>query len=154
MKTKFLFAALAALTLISCGKINPETPVEPKESDYKGTVTVIYESAPFDNENIEVNFTPSEDGKTASITIYKIRFVPRMPVTIDVTIPNVELRSTTEKILLSGDQIIPLAMGGEYPRYIVTNLEGEIKNNEMTFSLNFGDYPTSFKGQVQLKEEN
>jgi hypothetical protein len=150
MKTKMIFAALVAMTLIGCGKAEPETPIVPQESDYKGTVTVMYKGEPFDNENIQVNFTPSEDGKTASIIIYKIRFVPQMPVTIDVTIPNVAVQSTTEKILLSCESTIPLAMGGEYPRYTVTDLKGEIVGKEMSFSLNFGDSPTSFQGQAQL----
>ena len=144
------FAALVAMTLIGCGKAEPETPIVPQESDYKGTVTVMYQGAPFDNENIQVNFTPSEDGKTASIIIYKIRFVPQRPVTIDVTIPNVAVQSTTEKILLSCERTIPLAMGGEYPRYTVTDLKGEIVGQEMSFSLDFGDSPTSFQGQAQL----
>ena len=144
------FAALVAMTLIGCGKAEPETPIVPEKSDYKGTVTVMYKGEPFDNENIQVNFTPSEDGKTASIVIYQIRFVPQMPVTIDVTIPNVAVQSTTEKILLSCERTIPLAMGGEYPRYTVTDLKGEIVGQEMSFSLNFGDSPTSFQGQAQL----
>lgn len=144
------FAALAALTLIGCGKAEPETPIVPEMSDYKGTVTVMYKGEPFNNENIQVNFTPSEDGKTASIVIYQIRFVPQMPVTIDVNIPNIAVQSTTEKILLSCERTIPLAMGGEYPRYTVTNLEGEIVGKELVFSLNFGDSPTSFRGQLQL----
>ncbi len=145
-----IFAALVAMTLIGCGKAEPETPIVPEMSDYKGTVTVMYKGEPFDNENIQVNFTPSEDGKTASIVIYQIRFVPQMPVTIDVTIPNVAVQSTTEKILLSCERTIPLAMGGEYPRYTVTDLKGEIVGQEMSFSLNFGDSPTSFQGQAQL----
>lgn len=145
-----IFAALVAMTLIGCGKAEPETPIVPEMSDYKGTVTVMYKGEPFDNENIQVNFTPSEDGKTASIVIYQIRFVPQMPVTIDVTIPNVAVQSTTEKILLSCERTIPLAMGGEYPRYTVTDLRGEIVGKEMSFSLNFGDSPTSFQGQAQL----
>ena len=145
-----IFAALVAMTLIGCGKAEPETPIVPEMSDYKGTVTVMYKGEPFDNENIQVNFTPSEDGKTASIVIYQIRFVPQMPVTIDVTIPNVAVQSTTEKILLSCERTIPLAMGGEYPRYTVTDLKGKIVGKEMSFSLNFGDSPTSFQGQAQL----
>lgn len=145
-----IFAALVAMTLIGCGKAEPETPIVPQESDYKGTVTVMYQGAPFDNENIQVNFIPSEDGKSASIIIYQIRFVPQMPVTIDVTIPNVAVQSTTEKILLSCEKTIPLAMGGEFPRYTVTGLKGEIVGQEMSFSLNFGDAPTSFRGQAQL----
>lgn len=114
-------------------------------------MTVIYQEEPFDNENINVNFTPSDDGRTASITIHQIRFVPKMPVTIDVTIPGIALQSTTEKILLTCEKVIPLALGGEYPRYTVTGLKGEIVGNEMTFSLLFGDYPTSFKGTAKAK---
>lgn len=150
MKTIRLFAALLGMLLISCGKETPVTPLVPEESDYVGTVTVIYQEAPFDNENISVNFTPSEDGQTGSITLHQIRFVPQMPVTIDVTIPDIQLESTPEKILLSCERTIPLAMGGEYPRYTVTGLQGEIVGNELTFSLHFGDYPTSFKGQSKL----
>ncbi len=149
MKTLHYFATLLAAVLVSCGKENPETPLVPKTSDYSGTVTVIYQGAPFDNENINVNFTPSEDGQSASITLNQIRFVPQMPVTIDVTIPGITVQSTSEKIILSCERTIPLALGGEYPRYTVTDLKGEIAGNELTFSLNFGDYPTSFKGSVK-----
>ena len=150
MKLNRMILAFAALALLACNKEEKnETPVA-EAGDYKGVVTVEASSGTFDNEDIEVNFTPSEDGKTASIIIYKIRFVPQMPVTIDVTIPNVAVQSTTEKILLSCERTIPLAMGGEYPRYTVTDLKGEIVGQEMSFSLNFGDSPTSFQGQAQL----
>lgn len=151
MKTNHLLAALTAVLLTGCKAASPETPLVPEPSDYTGTVTVIYQEEPFDNENINVNFTPSDDGRTASITIHQIRFVPKMPVTIDVTIPGIALQSTTEKILLTCEKVIPLAMGGEYPRYTVTGLKGEIVGYEMTFSLLFGDYPTSFKGTAKAK---
>lgn len=149
MKAKHLLFAFVAMSLIGCGKETPEMPLVPEESDYVGTVTVVYNEAPFDNEGIRVNFTPSEDGQTASITLHQIRFVPQMPVTIDVTIPDIALQSSTEKIVLSCERCIPLAMGGEYPRYTVTDLRGEIVGDELTFSLNFGDYPTSFKGRIE-----
>ena len=138
---------MAAL-LSGCGQAGPETPVSPEVSDYAGTVTVIYKDAPFDNKNIRVRFTPSEDSMSASITIYQIRFVPQMPVTIDVTIPDITLLSTHEKITLSCERVVPLALGGEYPKYTVTDLQGEIIGKELSFSLNFGDYPTSFRGQI------
>ncbi len=149
MKANKLFVALTALVLMACNK-QPEVIV-PQKADFKGTVTVEYKGEPYDNENIEVKFTPSEDGKTASLTIYKIRFVPQMPVTIDVTIPNIELTATTTEITLKCDEVIPLAMGGEYPRYKVTNLKGVIDHGTLDFSLNFGDFPTSFTGRQLLK---
>ena len=121
----------------------------PQEANYVGTVTVIYQDAPFDSEDIEVNFTPAQDGKTGSLTIYKIRFVPQMPVTIDVTIPDINVTSTTEQISLSCNNVIPLAMGGEFPRYTVTDLQGTIVGKEISFSLNFGTVPTSYRGSVK-----
>ena len=150
MKTKLLFAAALAMIIAGCGKEEPELPIVPEESDYIGTVTVIYQGAPFDNENIKVNFSPSEDVQTASITLHQIRFVSQMPVTIDVTIPDIAIQSTSDKVVLKCERTIPLAMGGEYPRYTVTDFQGEIVGNELTFSLNFGDYPTSFKGSVSV----
>lgn len=150
---KKLLYALLALSLVACTKVEPEKLPEPEAADYNGTVTVIFQEAPFDNEGIDVNFKPSVDGKTAEITIYKIRFVPQMPVTIDVTIPGITLQSTSEGIILSCEEVIPLAMGGEYPRYTVTDLKGKVAGKELTFSLNFGDYPTSFKGQVREQEQ-
>ena len=147
MKIKCLFTALAALSLLACGKENPDSPTAAESIEYSGTVTVIYQEEPFDNEDIQVTYVPAEDGQTASITIHRIRFVPQMPVTIDVTIPDIALQASGEKTLLSCEKTIPLALGGEYPKYTVTNLEGEVLGNALRFSLNFGKYPTSFSGQ-------
>lgn len=151
MKIKHLFAALMVVALAGCAKLMPDTPVDAEESDYVGTVTVIYNDEPFDNENIKVTFIPGADGETASIKIHKIRFVPKMPVTIDVTVPGVSTCSEGSKTVLSCERSIPLAMGGEYPKYTVTDLSGEIAGDELTFSLNFGEYPTSFKGRLNNK---
>ena len=151
MKLNRMILALAALALLACNKEEKnETPVA-EAGDYKGVVTVEASSGTFDNEDIEVNFTPSEDGTVATITINKIRFVPQMPVTIDVTIPNVGLTSTKDGFQLACDNVIPLAAGGEYPRYTVTNLTGSLNDDELTFSLNFGNTPTSFRGTKQAK---
>lgn len=148
MKTNILSSFIfAALLFVGCGKVDSDEPLLPEESNYVGTVTVQFEGAPFDNENISVDFTPAEDGLSASITIHQIRFVPQMPVTIDVTVPGIDLQRSKEKILLSCERVVPLAMGGEFPRYTVTGLSGEISGDTLVFSLNFGDYPTSFKGQ-------
>lgn len=146
-KTVFMLAAIAAV-LVSCNEKEAEdAPIRPQEADYIGTVTVTFRETDYDNEDISVNFTPNEKGDSASITIHQIRFVPQMPVTIDITIPSIALSSTDQVVTLSGDSIVPLALGGSpYPRYTVTGLTGELKGNDLNFSLKFGDYPTSFHG--------
>ena len=112
MQIKHILLAAAAVAAFACQKPAAEEPVTPEEASYVGTVTVISNDTPFDNENIEVAFVPAEDGKTASITIYQIRFVPKMPVTLDVTIPDVEVTPGAQEISLACDNVVPLAMGG------------------------------------------
>lgn len=146
MKLNKLIFAAAALLMLGCGKKGTEDVLVPEKGSYTGTVTVVYQGSDFDNENIKVDFIPSADGKTADIVLNQIRFVPNMPVTIDVTVPGVTLQPGEKDIVLTCARVVPLALGGEYPRYTVTDLKGKIVGNEMTFSLNFGDSPTSFRG--------
>ena len=150
MQFKHMLLALAAVAAIGCNKNNPEETVGPKEGSYVGTVTVNSTSGDvFDNENIEVSFTPSEDGKTATLVMYQIKFTPRMPMTLDVTIPEVSLSTEGQDIKLECAEVVPLAMGGPFPNYTVTDLTGKISGDELTFSLNFGATPTSFSGTIK-----
>lgn len=146
-----MLAATAAL--FSCNKPADEPVLAPK-ADYKGNVTVEATSGTFDNEDIRVNYEASEDGTTATLTIYQIRFVPQMPVTIDVTIPNISIRQENGETILQCEEVIPLAMGGEYPRYTVTNLQGKRTADNLSFSLNFGSTPTSFSGVLTVFTED
>ena len=150
MQFKHMLLALAALAAIGCNKNTPEETAGPKEGSYVGTVTVNSTSGDvFDNENIEVSFTPSEDGKTATLVMYQIKFTPRMPMTLDVTIPDVNISAEDEDIKLACAEVVPLAMGGPFPNYTVTDLTGKISGDELTFSLNFGATPTSFSGSIK-----
>lgn len=151
MKLNRIILALAALALLACNKEEKnELPVA-VAADYKGVATIEASTGMFDSEGIEVNFTPSEDGKTATVTIFKIRFSPRMPMEVDVTIPNVELTSTKDGIRLACDNVIPKALGGDFPDYTVHNMTGTVTENEIDFSLKFGATPTSYKGTKQAK---
>lgn len=150
MQFKHMLMALAAIATIGCAKNNPEEVVEPKEGAYVGTVTVNSTSGEvFDNENIEVSFTPSEDGKTATLVMYQIKFTPRMPMTLDITIPDVNITAEGQEIKLECAEVVPLAMGGPFPNYTVADLTGKISGGKLTFSLNFGATPTSFEGTLQ-----
>lgn len=151
MKTNRIILALAAMALLACNKEEKnELPVA-VAADYKGVATIEASTGTFDSEGIEVNFTPSEDGKTATVTIFKIRFSPRMPMEVDVTIPNVELTSTKDGIRLACDNVIPKALGGDFPDYTVHDMTGTVTENEIDFSLKFGATPTSYKGTKQAK---
>ena len=67
--------SVAIATLFACNKPQEE-PVLPGTADYNGTMTVEASSGTFDNEDIRVSFAVSEDGASATLFIYQIRFVP------------------------------------------------------------------------------
>ena len=147
MKKTILFIVIATLLLNGCGKMDPDSGIS-EEALYIGTVSVLYNGETVNNENIKVRFAPKDDGTAATIKIYRIRFVPKMPVRVDVTIPDITIDTSGDRITFSCDEVIPLALGGEYPKYIVTDLAGEVVGNELEFSLKFGEYPTSFTGRL------
>lgn len=144
MKIKLFAIVLAALSLTACIK----TPgiLVPEEADYVGTVTVESSAGTVENVGARVEFTPNEDG-TGELTLYEISFHPRMPMKLDVTIPGLLMTCTPKKIILTGDDIVPFALGGEFPNYKVTELCAEIIGNKMTLNLKFGGIPTSFVGE-------
>ena len=52
MKTNLALFTFVALILLGCGK-KEELPYIPEKAGYVGTITVMYQGAPFDNEGIE-----------------------------------------------------------------------------------------------------
>ena len=149
-KSIFFMFALTAI-LVSCDKseIDNEEPVTVLEStDYTGTLTVNASSGAFDTNSVKVSFNVTEKADSASITLFQVKFSPRMPVSLDVTVPGITVTPTKKGAILICDSIVPLAMGGEFPNYTVKGFEGEIIDDELTFSLNFGSTPTSYQGKA------
>ena len=144
----FLFAAVLVVAA-ACSKNDPVKIIEtPTETVYSGTMTVVADGKDNVSENVKVNVSFQEDG-TATIIFNKVKFVPQMPVSLDVTVPGVKCETRENEIILSGNDIVPLAMGMPYERYKVTSLTGKIISGKLTVSLNFGEFATSYVGDAQ-----
>ena len=144
----FLFAAVLVVAA-ACSKNEPVKIIEtPAETVYSGTMTVVADGKDNVSENVKVNVSFQEDG-TATIIFNKVKFVPQMPVSLDVTVPGVSCETRENEIILSGNDIVPLAMGMPYERYKVTSLSGKIIAGKLTVSLNFGEFATSYAGDAQ-----
>lgn len=149
---KLLFASLALVAIIlnSCNSIIPN--VNEVDGYYLGTVKV---SEPeFVQENVKVLIERDSVTGAQNIVMYKVRFSERMPVFIDMVIPAVDI---TKSGYISGDSIVPmLKSGAPYEKYIVTDLEGYVDKTKepatLSFSLNFGQYPTQFSGKWVIQE--
>lgn len=142
----FLIAAISVVAA-ACSKNEPVTIIEtPAETVYSGTMTVVAGGKDNVSENVNVNL---QDDGTATIIFNKVKFVPQMPVSLDVTVPGVTCETRENEIILSGDDIVPLAMGMPYAKYNVTSLNGKITAGKLTVSLNFGEFATSYVGDAQ-----
>lgn len=142
----FLIAAVSVVAA-ACSKNEPVKIIEtPAETVYSGTMTVV--AGGKDNVSENVNVSLKDDG-TATIIFNKVKFVPQMPVSLDVTVPGVKCEIRENEIILSGNDIVPLAMGMPYAKYNVTSLNGKIIAGKLTVSLNFGEFATSYVGDAQ-----
>lgn len=144
----FLIAAVSVVAA-ACSKNEPVKIIEtPAETVYSGTMTVVAGGKDNVSENVKVNVNLQDDG-TATIIFNKVKFVPQMPVSLDVTVPDVKCEIRENEIILSGNDIVPQTMGMPYEKYKVTSLTGKIISGKLTISLNFGEFATSYVGDAQ-----
>lgn len=147
MKRTFAILFSLAALFAACNKPSVEEPVEPfTAATYAGTVSVAFNGADFDNPDIRVDVLAEPSTGTLSITIHEIRFAPQMPVTVDVTIPDVHYKEVDGVIAFEAQSIVPLSGVVPMERYKVSGLNGSIRGDRCEFSLSFGNYPTSFSG--------
>ena len=153
-KTVFILAAMAAV-LVSCEKeetdnIKQEENVVTVNSDtvfYSGTLLANASSGDCQTPDTKISINPSDKADSTSITIFKAKLAQRMPA-MDIIIPGITVNKNGNVTVLAADSTVPLAMGNPFPNYTVTGFEGEILNDEITFSLKFGSTPTSYSGQL------
>ena len=151
-KILFVLAALAAV-MVSCDK--QETGMENQEKIvvsndtvfYKGTLIANASSGDCQTPDTKISINPSDKADSTSITIFKAKLANRMPA-MDITIPGITVQKNGNVTLISTESSVPLAMGNPFPNYTVTEFEGEILNDEITFSLKFGSTPTSYSGRI------
>ena len=144
-------ATLVILLITSCEKA--PTVITGDSPEFSGDMTVLYEGEPFEQEGIKVLAEFNEDKTMLDIKMMRVKFVPAMPVRIDVTILEIPVTEETDGIWsFYGDGITPWAMGGPYDGYRVDELKGTVSDSALEFSLDFYNtrkrqaYPTSYSG--------
>ncbi len=102
----FMIAAVLVVAA-ACSKNEPVKIIEtPTETVYSGTMTVVADGKDNVSENVNVNVNVNlQDDGTATIIFDKVKFVPQMPVSLDVTVPGVKCEIRENVIILSGNDI-------------------------------------------------
>jgi len=142
-----LLAALVVAAFVSCEKDEDqkEAVVEVVSETYVGSLSVNQNDGTFftlDSVSVEVN--PTDGDSTLNMIMRGVKFSSRMPVSLDMTVNGIAYTSTTTNVSLSGNNIIPIAMGGEFPDYTITNYVGTITDGVLSFSMVCGKYPLTF----------
>lgn len=144
----FLPLVIPALLMAACTKDAPadEPAAVVTEGTYTGILSVDQnDGTRYAQENVHVVFTPGADGK-AGIKMLQVSFSPNMPLTLDMTLAGVVAAETPEGLSLSGENIVPLAMGGEFPQYTITGMTGKATPGTLSFEMKCGAYPLAFSG--------
>jgi len=151
MKRMIVLFAAAVAMLCSCEK--PDTVITGDSPEYSGVMTVVYEGDSFEQSGVKVLVGFNEDRTMLDIKLCKVKFVPSMPVRIDVTIMEVPVVEQEEGVwTFHADGVVPWAMGGKYDTYRVDALEGTLTEKSVDFELGFyntkknENYPTSYSG--------
>jgi len=153
--------ALIATALVACDKKEEpkedETENTEKEKEkekekenagvYIGLLSVDQNNGSFfELDNVQTIIEQTADD-TVTITMKDVKFSPGMPISLaEMIIAGVLLSETAEGVSLSGDGIVPIAMGGPFVKYTITNLRGTIIGNTLKFSMKCGEFPLSYLG--------
>ncbi|GHV64932.1 hypothetical protein FACS1894199_04360 [Bacteroidia bacterium] len=152
--------ALVAVVISSCDEdeTKPQTGDPIETGTYLGRLTV-EQNGNTSYEQDSVSLKVSDLGGIGvclvDITMYGVKFSPKMPVTLDMNISPIlaEQDSVTLGWYLTGDSIVPTAGPSmtEHPEYIITNLQGTMVKDSLTILMSCSALPISFKGK--LKDE-
>ena len=151
MNLRFLVIFVLAVSFIACEEENgkEEPIVDFEEGVFIGKLSVDQNDDTFyEQENVEVVIS-RVDENTINMDMLKVKFSNYMPVSLDMSINGIEIVTNEDRFLLSGDNIIPTAMGGPFPRYTITAIEGELTSQDIAFSMICGEFPLTFSGTVK-----
>ncbi len=147
---KMMLCAACALSLtVACDKSEDDSVQIPVDKTFLGELSVDQTDGTFfRQQEVQVRYEMNTDATpvTMNIYMYRVRFAEAMPVKLDMTIPAVDFSVADGAIELSGDGIVPLAMGGEFKQYTITGLRGKIEDGRMTLSMTCGSFPLSYAG--------
>ncbi|MBP9018255.1 MAG: hypothetical protein ABFC18_05365 [Rikenellaceae bacterium] len=143
--------AIVSFFAFSCEKDDNESTVITEDITFSGRMTVDQlDGTNYAVDGVQIKIEPTTSEGILTIEMLQVSFSPRMPVKLDMQIQDVIYYSSSKKIIISGNNIIPIAMGGEFPAYTITNLSGEIENGSITLSMMCGNYPLTYSGTLQL----
>jgi hypothetical protein len=145
---KILVLAAITVFITACSNDeNSEDTVIVDNGAYIGTLVVDQnDGTSYTQENVSVVVSIDTDTDYAEIRMMEVSFAEGMPIKVNMTIPNVSIAKIPNGLSLNGNNIIPLALGGKFSKYIITDLTGKVTTQSISLELMCGEFPLSFSG--------
>ena len=141
---KAFCAVIISFSLPACGSKEPEEILLDPTGELTGTFSIVNsDGTPFTMEAIRAVYEIT--GSNVDITLYSISFSPRMPMTLDMTIPGVSCSKSSGAYSLSGDNIVPTALGRPFENYMVTGLTGTLTDTGLALKMQVGGCPSEYR---------
>lgn len=138
------------MLLFSCNK--DDKGVAAGVYEFDGRITTRADDTDYNTEDVAVKVDYDKDAGTASVLLRHVKFVPWMPVTLDLLLQDVRATANGTVVSLSGRDILPV----EYPSmteaddYLVTSFSGSLTEQSLELSLSFDDYTVKYTGGPAL----
>ena len=131
---------------VGCDTGDNNLPTKPVEECYIGTLSVDQNDGTFYYQsNVKTTYEISAEGRL-SFAMYNVKFAEGMPIKLNMFVDGVAFKEEDGQYTLSGNGLVPYAMGGPFEKFTITNLTGTL--TEESFSLEFlcGEYPVTYSG--------
>lgn len=140
--------ALLAFVLVACQSGDNNLPTRPEaDNSYVGTMIVDQnDGTTYTDSAAKVAFEITPQG-TANFKMYGVKFSERMPLTLTMTVEGLTAEPTTDGYTLSGNNIVPYALGGKFEKYTITEFRGTLTDSHVEMSFMCGEYPLSYEGR-------
>ncbi len=100
------------------------------ETTYNGTLVV--NGGAYTNDTAKCEIILGKEKLT--LNMYDVKFAAAMPMSINLTVPEIPYYTTDGKIVFSGDSIVPMMGVAPVPTYMFNNINGYIENQELNFN--------------------
>jgi hypothetical protein len=146
--TRFFLAVLTSMALLqACTEDGSDQDDSTTVSNFEGLLTVDQlNNTFFTKDSVQVMLTEGTESGKYDLVMYQVKFSSRMPVTLDMTVNGIDAVADANGYSLSGDSIIPIAMGGLFPSYTIYDLTGHMTKDSVKLSMKCGTYPLTYAG--------
>lgn len=147
LKSLLTIACIALFGFACENGDNNDLPNNPEKSEcYTGEMTVDQnDGTHYTQSDVEVDYE-LRDGKL-NFVMYKVKFANAMPIKLDMVVEGADYREEYDgSYTISGEGIVPYAMGGPFEKFTITELKGKVDAKSLKLEFMCGEYPVTYSG--------